>query len=176
MRRAASRRGRTALARGTPSRCQLTATTQCHSSIRASRNLSRTPSRHCVISSADPGQNPSAVRFGGSQVQAMGQGGAEHGFLDRSNDRNPQAMMRFCKPICKPNAARRLEIGETQKARDDFAPHVCPGQGGDQRLPETPETHVVWLITQRSRGSNPAPATEARGPLRTGRGPLVRFL
>jgi len=110
-----------------------------------------------VISSADPGQNPSAVRFGGSQVQAMGQGGAEHGFLDRSNDRNPQAMMRFCKPICKPNAARRLEIGETQKARDDFAPHVCPGQGGDQRLPETPETHVVWLITQRSRVQIPPP-------------------
>ena len=34
--------------------------------------------------------------------------------------------------------------------------------GGRERLPETQETQVVWLITQRSRGSNPAPATSFR--------------
>jgi hypothetical protein len=44
-------------------------------------------------------------------------------------------------------------------------PYVCRGQYGDLRLPETTETVVVVLITQRSRVQVPPPLpTKARGP------------
>jgi hypothetical protein len=36
-----------------------------------------------------------------------------------------------------------------QKAGDDFAPQVGRGERGDPRQPETAETHVGRLITQR---------------------------
>ena len=42
-----------------------------------------------------------------------------------------------------------------QKAGDDFTPQVGRGQRGDQRLPETVETHV-------SRAHNPAPTVHAQ--------------
>jgi hypothetical protein len=64
---------------------------------------------------------------------------------DETRNENP-----FCKPICKPDATGRAETGETQKLPEDCAASVGRGQRGDQRKPETPETHVVWLITQRS--------------------------
>jgi hypothetical protein len=70
---------------------------------------------------------------------------------------NRQVGDQFCKPICKPDAAGQAETGETQKAGDGLAPYVCRGQYGDLRLPETAETHVVWLITQRSRVQIPSP-------------------
>jgi hypothetical protein len=44
--------------------------------------------------------------------------------------------------------AGEAETGETQKAWDDCK-HLCRDQRGDWRLPETAETSVVWLITQR---------------------------
>ena len=54
-----------------------------HRSIHASRNLSRAPSAslrdHFVIGYADPGQNPSAVRFGSSRVRGRGLGRAGQG-------------------------------------------------------------------------------------------------
>jgi hypothetical protein len=50
---------------------------------------------------------------------------------------------------CARDAAGQTETGETQKARHDFALQVFRDQHGGQRLPETAETHVVWLITQR---------------------------
>ena len=56
----------------------------------------------------------------------------------------------FCKPICKPDTAGRAETGETQKIPEDFAAPVGRGQRRGQRQLETAETHVVWLITQRS--------------------------
>jgi hypothetical protein len=43
-------------------------------SIHASRNLSRAPPASLVIGYADPGQNPSAVRFGSSRVRGEGSG------------------------------------------------------------------------------------------------------
>jgi hypothetical protein len=55
----------------------------------------------------------------------------------------------FCKPICKPDAARQLETEETDPTERDG---ICPVRRGHrtrQRLPETAETDVVWLITQR---------------------------
>ena len=77
--------------------------------------------------------------------------------------RNSQVRDRLCKPICKPDAAGQAETGEMQKAGGDFTPQVDRGQRGDQRLPETAETHVVWLITQRSEVQilPPLPGPEA---------------
>jgi hypothetical protein len=60
----------------------------------------------------------------------------------------------FCKPICKPDAAGQAETGEMQKAGDDSTPRVGRGQRGDQRPPETAETHVGRLITQRQQMHN----------------------
>ena len=60
-----------------------------------------------------------------------------------------QAGRLICARICARDAAGQAETGKTQKTRDDFMPHVCRGQRGDWRLPETTETRVVWLITQR---------------------------
>jgi hypothetical protein len=56
----------------------------------------------------------------------------------------------FCKPLCKPDASGRCETGEMQKNRDNLTPPIRTGQRDDQRLPETAETYVVVLITQRS--------------------------
>ena len=56
----------------------------------------------------------------------------------------------FCKPICKPDAARQRGTGETEPTRRDV---ICPVRRGHhprERRPGTPETSVVWLITQRS--------------------------
>jgi hypothetical protein len=78
--------------------------------------------------------------------------------------RNPQINSPFCKPICKPDAAGQLETRETEPAQRDG---ICPVRRGHhtcERQRGTPETHVVWLITQGSPGSNPAPAAKARGP------------
>ncbi len=55
----------------------------------------------------------------------------------------------FCKPICKPDAARQLETGETEPTERDG---ICPVRRGHrtrERQLGTAETHVVWLITQR---------------------------
>jgi hypothetical protein len=56
-------------------------------------------------------------------------------------------------------------MGEKEKDRDGFGPHVCRVQRLDWRLPETLETHVVWLITQRSEVQilPPLPRSEAFG-------------
>ena len=72
-------------------------------------------------------------------------------------DTNQQAGGLICARICARDATGQAETGKTQKIRDDFIPHVCQGQRGDWRLPETPETYVVWLITQRSRVQIPPP-------------------
>jgi len=53
---------------------------------------------------------------------------------------------------------------------------MCParrGQHARQRLPETAETHVVWLITQRSRVQipPPLPSLQVRGSFRSWEGP-----
>ena len=79
----------------------------------------------------------------------------------------------FCKPICKPDAARQLEMGETDPTERDG---ICPVRRGHrtrERRPETPETHVVWLITQRSRVQipPPLPSLQVRGLFRSWKGP-----
>jgi hypothetical protein len=79
-----------------------------------------------------------------------------------SKRRKPEVKNRFCKPICKPDAVGQAEMGEMQKAGDDFTPEVGRGQRGDQRLPETAETHVGRLITQRSRVQIPPPLPRQR--------------
>ena len=63
----------------------------------------------------------------------------------------------FCKPICKPDTVRQCEMGETEPTRRDV---ICPirrRHRTPERQPETSETHVVWLITQRWRVQIPPP-------------------
>ena len=67
-------------------------------------------------------------------------------------DTNRQVERLICARICARDAAGHAETGETQQDWDDFMPLVGRGQHGDQRPPETAETHVVWLITQRRPG------------------------
>jgi hypothetical protein len=76
---------------------------------------------------------------------------------------NQQLGRLICARICARDAAGQAETGETQKAREDFIPQVCRGQRGDQRQPETAETNVVWLITQRSRVQIPPPLLVSAG-------------
>jgi hypothetical protein len=69
----------------------------------------------------------------------------------------------FCKPICKPDAARQLETGETESTVRDgsvlFAesprPRETARDGRDaRRMAHNPE----------GEGSNRSPTTKARGP------------
>ena len=77
-------------------------------------------------------------------------------------DTDQQAGRPICARICARDVAGQAETGETQKAWGDFMPQVCRGQRGDQRPHETPETRVVWLITQRPMVvSGPEPSTRA---------------
>ena len=62
--------------------------------------------------------------------------------------RKPQINRLICKPICKPDAAILFETGDgADGAR--WALSCPPRSPRRERLPETSETHVVWLITQR---------------------------
>ena len=63
----------------------------------------------------------------------------------------------FCKPICKPDAAKPGETEETQPTDRDVICPVPRDHRAHERLPETPETYVVLLITQRSRVQIPPP-------------------
>ena len=84
----------------------------------------------------------------------------------------PQIKRLFCKPICKPDAAKPGETGETEPADRDV---ICPVRRGHctrQRLPETPETVVALLITQRSRVQIPPPLPRPEALSRTEKGPL----
>jgi hypothetical protein len=69
----------------------------------------------------------------------------------RGGVRELQINSLFCKPICKPDAARQHETGETEPTERDGIGLVRRVHHARERLPGTPETHVVWLITQRSR-------------------------
>src|SRR6476659_7203885 len=60
----------------------------------------------------------------------------------------PQASGAVCKRICKPDVAEQHETGETKPAERDGICPVGRGHRTRERLPETSETHVVWLITQ----------------------------
>jgi hypothetical protein len=84
---------------------------------------------------------------------------------------NLQIIRLFCKPICKPDAARQRETGETEPTEQD---RICPvrrGHHARERQSETGETHVVWLITQRSRVQIPPPLPRPEALSRTEKGP-----
>jgi hypothetical protein len=68
--------------------------------------------------------------------------------IERSG--NQQVRHEFCKPICKPDAAGWVKMGETPTLEVDPR-HIRRGQHDHRRPRETAETHVVWLITQRSQ-------------------------
>jgi hypothetical protein len=55
-----------------------------------------------------------------------------------------------CKPFCKPDTTGQGETGKTQQTTGHIAFQICRDQRSGQRRSETAETHVVWLITQRS--------------------------
>ena len=77
-----------------------------------------------------------------------------------------------CKPIRKPDAARQHETGETESTERDG---ICPVRRGHrtrERRLETVETHVVWLITERSRVQIPPPLPRPEALSRTEKGPL----
>ena len=57
----------------------------------------------------------------------------------------------FCKPICKPDTAKQAERGKTGRSEQDVFCSVRHGHRIRERQPETPETDIVWLITQRSQ-------------------------
>ena len=59
-----------------------------------------------------------------------------------------------CKPICKPDAARQDETETPKAANGDVIYPVRRGHRTRERLPETPETYVVLLITQRGQGES----------------------
>ncbi len=86
-------------------------------------------------------------------------------------DTNQQAERPICARICARDTAGQAGTGEMQKARGDFMPQVRRGQRGDWRLPETAETNVVWLITQRSRVQIPPPLPRPEALSRTEKGP-----
>ena len=101
------------------------------------------------------GQARSRVRFASLNVTATARGQNPQGCRGRRG--KPQINRLFCKPTCKPDAARQLETRETQPTEREV---ICPVRGGHrtrERLPETWETYVVWLITQRSRLQIPPP-------------------
>ena len=52
-------------------------------------------------------------RFAGLNVTATA-GGRTGSHLDQGRQREPQINRLFCKPICKPDAARQRETGETE--------------------------------------------------------------
>ena len=78
-----------------------------------------------------------------------------------------------CARICAQDAAGRGETRETPQTQHERSPSVLRGQRGDQRRRETAETHVVWLITQRSRVQipPPLPSLQVRGLFRSWKGP-----
>ncbi len=153
--------------------------------------------RHCVIGCADPGQNPSAVRSGSSRVRGRGLGlgrdqrrrVARPGHAARqvawrawtrcrttTTERRDgcgklQIIRLLCKPICKPDAARQHETGETKPTERDGIWPVRRGHRTRGRLSETSETCVVWLITQRSRVQIPPPLPSPEALSRTEKGP-----
>ena len=90
--------------------------------------------------------------------------------------RKPQINHLFCEPICKPDKARQFETGETEPTERDPICHVRRCHRTRERLPETAETRVVWLITQRSRVQIPPPPPLPRPEAlsRTEKGPSAR--
>ena len=77
----------------------------------------------------------------------------------------------FCKPICKPDAVKLSETGETKPTDRNV---ICPVRRGHrtrERPSETPETRVVRLITQRSEVQilPPLPGKTPSGTLSRGR-------
>jgi hypothetical protein len=90
--------------------------------------------------------------------------------------RKPQINHLFCKPICKPDKARQFETGETEPTERDPICHVRRCHRTRERLPETAETRVVWLITQRSRVQIPPPLPRPEAGSRTENRPSARSL
>ena len=180
--------------------------------------------RHCVIGYADPGQNPSAVRSGGSRVRGRGLDRQRYG---RCSGVDPLAVMTTGAPrgpvsdttrgdASRVEAAAWQSLGESGHGpapRDSSHGRVRRGAGNCRSIassvnrfvnrtrrdrtrrgrrnrrsetgsvlsaevttpagdgPRRGETHVVWLITQRSRVQIPPSPPRSEALSRTEKGP-----
>jgi hypothetical protein len=86
----------------------------------------------------------------------------------------PRVHRLFCKPICKPDVAKQAETAEKGPSERDVFRFVRRDHPIRERLPETSETCIVVLITQRSqvqilpplqRCRSEAPSSHGRGLL-----------
>jgi hypothetical protein len=119
---------------------------------------------HAVASRA---LDTTATAQGSAAIERTGRGGTRP--QGRSEKRaKPQASSGICKRICKRDSAARPETGETPRADGDGAEPIVRGQRHHRRRPETAETYVVLLITQRSQVQilPPLPSSEAGSELR----------
>jgi len=93
--------------------------------------------------------------------------------LHRLIEPNTYVSNQICARICARDAVGQVETRETRRDPPRIPTPVRRGQRGDQRRPETPETCVVWLITQRSRVQIPPPLPRPGALSRTEKGPLA---
>ena len=84
--------------------------------------------------------------------------------LHRLIEPNTYVSNQICARICARDAVGQVETRETRRDPPRIPTPVRRGQRGDQRRPETPETCVVWLITQRSRVQIPPPLPGKTAP------------
>ena len=84
------------------------------------------------------------------------------GKAQETADQSPCSVNRFVKP----DAARQFETGETEPTERDGICPVRRGHRGRERLPETSETQVVWLITQRRPRTGSSPGAPNPGSRR----------
>ena len=70
----------------------------------------------------------------------------------------------FCKPICKPDAARQDETGETEPTERDGTGPVRRGHHDPRETARDGRDARRMAHNPEVEGSNPSPATKARGP------------
>jgi hypothetical protein len=85
---------------------------------------------------------PEVSASGAYPLNGKGEGAHSHPLPTQHLSGEGQALRN---QICAQDAAGRLETRETQRAGYERPPSVLRGRRGDQGLPETVETHVVWL-------------------------------
>jgi hypothetical protein len=89
---------------------------------------------------------------------------------------NPQVTYPICARICARDAAGRIETGEMPTLDSDTAPPVDRGKDGHRRQPDTGRDARRSAHNPEVAGSNPTPATKARGRIRIRVRPLACIL
>ena len=129
-----------------------------------------------------PGWTPSAGRGGWegpSTLSSLAQGkpvGKAVRARGLGATGSPQLRDLICARICAQDAAGRGETRETPHAVTNEPRLSAEVSAAIGEPDETPETHVVWLITQRSRVQILSPLPRPEALSRTEKGPLTRVL